>query len=59
MKREIERRVDALEADTDAGRIGPLIWLEPGEPVPSPLDNPGAVYLSWMPVQEVEHVETV
>jgi hypothetical protein len=44
MKRDIERRVDALEADTDAGRIGTLIWLEPGEPVPT--DRPGAIYLS-------------
>ncbi|MGE3745387.1 MAG: hypothetical protein AB7G25_06705 [Sphingomonadaceae bacterium] len=57
MKRDIERRVDALEANTGAGRVGPLIWLEPGEPVPT--DLPGAVYLSWMPVQEVDDVETV
>jgi hypothetical protein len=64
MKREIERRVDALEADTDAGRGGPLIWLEPGQPVPSSIDDPvrvhrGARFLTWCPVQEVEHVETV
>lgn len=59
MKREIERRVDALESDTESRRPGPYIWIEPGKPVPSPLDNPGATYFTWLPPLEVEHVETV
>jgi hypothetical protein len=64
MKREIERRIDALEAETDGGRIGPLIWIEPGQPVPSSIDEPvrvhrGAHFLTWCPVQEGDDVETV
>jgi hypothetical protein len=59
MKRDIERRIDALESTNDSGRVGPLIWIEPGQPVPSPDERPGAVYFTWQTAQEVVHVETV
>jgi len=64
MKRDIEKRLDALEANTDAKRLGPPIWLRPGEPVPLSDDGSagtrrGARYFTWLPVQEVGHDEVI